>query len=154
MSPRACPSSTSPASSTPRGTSSTGPTPIPSSCPSGWVLAATRQDIQKWEVRDGGAWRFVQTDPDGNEWGFHGVFHGPQTPDQMIQTFEFEGVPGHVSFSEVRLEENDGKTIAHTHSVFMSLEDRDGMVQSGMETGVVEGYERLDELVAKLVPVA
>jgi uncharacterized protein YndB with AHSA1/START domain len=111
-------------------------------------------DIQKWEVGDGGAWRFVQTDPDGNEWGFHGVFHGPQTPDQMIQTFEFEGVPGHVSFSEVRLEENDGKTTAYTHSVFMSLEDRDGMVQSGMETGVVEGYERLDELVATLVPVA
>jgi uncharacterized protein YndB with AHSA1/START domain len=111
-------------------------------------------NVEKWEVRDGGAWRYVQTDPDGNLWGFHGVFHGAQTPDQMIQTFEFEGVPGHVSFSELRLEENDGKTTAYTHSVFMSLEDRDGMVQSGMETGVVEGYERLDELIAKLVPVA
>ncbi len=111
-------------------------------------------DVEKWEVRDGGAWRYVQTDPDGNTWGFHGVFHGPQTPDQMIQTFEFEGVPGHVSFSELRLEENGGKTTARTHVVFMSLEDRDGMVSSGMETGVVEGYERLDELIAKLVPVA
>jgi uncharacterized protein YndB with AHSA1/START domain len=111
-------------------------------------------NVEKWEVRDGGAWRYVQTDPDGNLWGVHGVFHGAQTPDQMIQTFEFEGVPGHVSFSELRLEENDGKTTAYTHSVFMSLEDRDGMVQSGMETGVVEGYERLDELIAKLVPVA
>lgn len=110
--------------------------------------------VDKWEVRDGGAWRYVQTDPDGTDWGFHGVFHGPQTPDQMIQTFEFEGVPGHVSFSELRLEEADGRTTARTHVVFMSLEDRDGMVQSGMEWGVVEGYERLDELVARLAPVA
>ena len=111
-------------------------------------------DLEKWEVRDGGAWRYVQTDPTGEKWGFHGVFHGPQTPDQMIQTFEFEGVPGHVSFSELRLEEKDGKTTARTHVVFMSLEDRDGMVQSGMEFGVVEGYERLDEIIAKLAPVA
>jgi uncharacterized protein YndB with AHSA1/START domain len=111
-------------------------------------------ELEKWEPRDGGAWRYVQTDPTGEKWGFHGVFHGPQTPDQMIQTFEFEGVPGHVSFSELRLEEKDGKTTARTHVVFMSLEDRDGMVQSGMEFGVVEGYERLDELVGKLAPVA
>lgn len=111
-------------------------------------------NVDQWEIRDGGAWRYVQTDKDGNEYAFHGVFHGPQTPDQMIQTFEFEGVPGHVSFSELRLEERDGKTLAKTHVVFMSLEDRDGMVASGMESGINEGYERLDELVARLVPTA
>jgi uncharacterized protein YndB with AHSA1/START domain len=110
--------------------------------------------VEKWDIRDGGAWRYVQTEANGTEWGFHGVFHGPQTPDQMIQTFEFEGVPGHVSFSELRLEEKDGKTLAKTHVVFMSIEDRDGMVASGMSTGVNEGYERLDELVARLVPTA
>lgn len=110
--------------------------------------------VEKWDVRDGGAWRYVQTDPDGKDWGFHGVFHGPQTPDQMIQTFEFDGVPGHVSFSELKLEDKDGKTIAKTHVVFMSVEDRDGMVQSGMSTGITEGYERLEELIARLVPVA
>ena len=110
--------------------------------------------VEKWDVRDGGAWRYVQTEPDGTEYGFHGVFHGPQTPDQMIQTFEFEGWPGRVSFSELRLEEQDGKTLAKTHVVFMSIEDRDGMVASGMATGINEGYERLDELVARLVPTA
>lgn len=108
--------------------------------------------VEKWDVRDGGAWRYVQTEADGTEYGFHGVFHGPQTPDQMIQTFEFEGWPGKVSFSELRLEELDGRTLATTHVVFMSIEDRDGMVGSGMSTGVIEGYERLDELVARLVP--
>jgi uncharacterized protein YndB with AHSA1/START domain len=110
--------------------------------------------VEQWDIRDGGAWRYVQTEADGTEWAFHGVFHGPQTPDQMIQTFEFEGVPGHVSFSELRLEEKDGKTLAKTHVVFMSIEDRDGMVASGMSTGINEGYERLDELVARLVPTA
>ncbi|MGH2462506.1 MAG: SRPBCC family protein [Candidatus Limnocylindria bacterium] len=108
--------------------------------------------VEKWDVHDGGAWRYVQTEANGTQWGFHGVFHGPQTPDQMIQTFEFDGVPGHVSFSELRLEEKDGKTVAKTHVVFMSVEDRDGMVGSGMATGINEGYERLDELVARLVP--
>jgi uncharacterized protein YndB with AHSA1/START domain len=108
--------------------------------------------VEKWEVHDGGAWRYVQTEADGTEWGFHGVFHGPQTPDQMIQTFEFEGWPGKVSFSELQLEDLGGRTLAKTHVVFMSIEDRDGMVESGMSTGVTEGYERLDELVARLVP--
>lgn len=118
--------------------------------PRGFVMK-----VEKWEVEDGGAWRYVQTDPEGKEWAFHGVFHGPQTPDQMIQTFEFEGVPGHVSFSQLRLEEVDGKTIAHTHVVFMSVEDRDGMVSSGMQWGVTEGFERLDALLPALAaPVA
>ncbi len=112
-------------------------------------------ELEKWEARDGGSWRYVQTDPDGGTWGFHGVFHGPQTPAQMIQTFEFEGVPGHVSISELKIEDlGNGRSRATTHVVFMSLEDRDGMVQSGMEFGVVQGFERLDELVALLAPVA
>lgn len=110
--------------------------------------------VEKWDVRDGGAWRYVQTEENGTQWGFHGVFHGPQTPDQMIQTFEFDGQPGHVSFSELQLEDLGGRTLAKTHVVFMSIEDRDGMVGSGMATGVNEGYERLDELVARLVPTA
>lgn len=111
-------------------------------------------DLQKWEARDGGSWRYVQTDPDGGTWAFHGVFHGPQTAEQMIQTFEFEGVPGHVSISELRIEDiGNGRSRASTHVVFMSLADRDGMVQSGMEFGVVQGFERLDELVANLAPV-
>lgn len=113
-----------------------------------------KMNVEKWEIRDGGAWRYVQTDQDGTEYAFHGVFHGPQTPEQMIQTFEWEGMPGHVSFSALALEERDGKTLAKTHVVFMSVEDRDGMVASGMEQGITEGYERLDELVARLVPTA
>ena len=111
--------------------------------------------IDTYEPRDGGKWRYVHSDADGNAWGFHGVFHGEQTPDGMLQTFEFEGAPGHVSLERLTLEERDGRTIARTHSVYQSVEARDAMVESGMEDGVNDGYERLDELLARLAqPVA
>jgi uncharacterized protein YndB with AHSA1/START domain len=111
--------------------------------------------LEKWEAWDGGSWRYIHTDPDGGEWAFKGVFHGPQTADQMIQTFEFEGFPGHVSISELKIEDlPEGRSRANTHVVFMSLADRDGMIESGMQTGVVPRFERLDELVASLAPVS
>lgn len=111
--------------------------------------------IDTFEPRDGGKWRYVHSDADGNAWAFHGVFHGEQSPDGMLQTFEFEGAPGHVSLEKLTLEERDGRTIARTHSVYQSIEARNAMVESGMESGVNDGYERLDELLAKLgQPVA
>lgn len=104
--------------------------------------------IEQWEVRDGGSYRYIHKDENG-AYGFHGVFHGVHAPHKIIQTFEFEGMPepGHVALDTLILEElEDGKTKATTISVFQTVEDRDGMAQSGMEKGVVEGYERLDEL--------
>lgn len=107
-------------------------------------------NIERWDVRDGGAWRFTHRDAEGNEYGFHGVFHGSPSPDGIVQTFEFEGAPGHVSLESLRLEERNGRTVVHTHSVYQSLEARDAMLQSGMADGMNEGYDRLDELVARL----
>jgi uncharacterized protein YndB with AHSA1/START domain len=109
--------------------------------------------IDRYEVRDGGTWRYVHIDPDGNEYGFHGVFHGDPSLDGIVQTFEFEGAPGHVQLETLTFEERNGKTLARTNSVFQSVEARDGMVASGMEYGINEGYERLDELIATLAPV-
>ncbi len=106
--------------------------------------------IDQYDVRDGGKWRYVSTDTGGNEYGFHGVFHGTPSPDSIVQTFEFEGVPGHVSLDTLTLEEQDGKTLARSVSSFQSVEDRDGMVSSGMEGGVHESHERLTELLARL----
>ncbi len=108
--------------------------------------------IDRFDLRDGGTWRYIHTDPEGNEFGFHGVFHGTPSPDGMVQTFEFEGAPGHVSMDTLTLEERDGKTIARTNSVFQSVEARDAMVASGMEQGMNEGFERLDELIATMAP--
>jgi uncharacterized protein YndB with AHSA1/START domain len=106
--------------------------------------------IDRYEVRDGGTWRYVHIDPDGNEYGFHGVFHGDPSLDGIVQTFEFEGAPGHVQLETLTFEERNGKTLARTNSVFQSVEARDAMIESGMEQGVNEGYERLDELLASL----
>jgi len=113
-----------------------------------------RMAVESWDVRDGGKWRYVHTDDDGNDWGFHGVFHGAPSPDRMVQTFEFEGAPGNVALDQLTLEERDGKTLVRTHSVYQTLEARDAMVASGMESGVNDGYDRLDDLLARLVPVA
>jgi len=109
--------------------------------------------IDRYDVEDGGKWRYIHRDQDGTEYGFHGVFHGTPSPDGMVQTFEFEGAPGHVSLDWLTFEERDGRTVLHGHSVFQSVQARDAMVQSGMEGGLSEAYERLDELIPKLVPV-
>ena len=107
--------------------------------------------IDRWDVRDGGTWRYVHAEEDGTEHGFHGVFHGTPSPDQIVQTFEYEGYPGHVSLDTASFEDRGGTTVVHMNSVFQSTEDRDGMLQSGMESGLNEGFERLDELLAELV---
>ena len=109
-----------------------------------------KMTVESWDVRDGGKWRYVNTDDDGNAWGFHGVFHGDQTPDGMLQTFEFEGSPGNVSLESLVFEDEDGKTVIRNHSVYQSVQARDAMIESGMEGGVNEGFDRLDELISKL----
>ena len=105
--------------------------------------------IDRYDARDGGTWRYVQKDADGNEYGFHGVFHGTPSPEAIVQTFEFEGVPGHVMLDTTTLEQRDGRTLMRTVSSFQSVEDRDGMVASGMERGVRDSGDRLEELLAR-----
>ena len=106
--------------------------------------------IDHFDVRDGGKWRYVRRDPKGNEYAFHGVFHGDPSLNGIVQTFGYEGVPGHVSMDTVTLERRNDRTLVRTVSSFQSVEDRDGMVASDMERGVVDSGERLDELLATL----
>ena len=110
--------------------------------------------IDTYDVRAGGSWRYLHRDDAGNEYGFHGVFHGEPSPDSMVQTFEFEGAPGHVSLDKLSLEEHDGRTTVHTHSVYQSHEARNAMVESGMAEGMNEGFDRLDVLLGRLFPAA
>ncbi len=110
--------------------------------------------IDRHDARDGGTWRYIHRDADGTEYGFHGVFHGTPSPDGIVRTFEFEGMPGHVSMETAIFEEHGGKTLLRLNAVFQSVEDRDGHVQSGMEEGVNDSMEGLAELVARLAPVS
>jgi uncharacterized protein YndB with AHSA1/START domain len=105
--------------------------------------------VDKQEARPGGAWRYLNRDADGNEVGFHGVYHQVKAPELLVSTFEFEGVPEHVSMDTLTFEEKNGGTLLSGKSVFQSVEDRDGMVQSGMEEGFAETLDRLEELLTK-----
>jgi uncharacterized protein YndB with AHSA1/START domain len=98
-------------------------------------------------------WRYVSRDKDGNEYAFHGVYHEVLAPQRIIDTFEFEGLPekGHVILETARFEElPGGRTRLNTQSVFQSIADRDGMLQSDMEGGVNESFDRLDELLVRM----
>jgi uncharacterized protein YndB with AHSA1/START domain len=110
--------------------------------------------MEEFEPRPGGMWRFVQKDEKGNEYRFHGVYHEVLAPERIIGTFEFDELPekGHVSLEVSRFEELPGnRTKMVSQSIYMSAADRDGMLQNGMEEGVNEGYERLDELLEKMM---
>jgi uncharacterized protein YndB with AHSA1/START domain len=107
--------------------------------------------IERYDLRDAGSWRYLHADDSGNEYGFHGVFHGEPSTDGIVQTFEFEGAPGNVQMDTITFEERDGGTIVRTNSVFQTVEARDAMYQSGMAEGMTEGYQRLEELLAKQI---
>ena len=109
--------------------------------------------IIRFEPKSGGGWRYVQKDRNGKEFGFHGVYHEVLPPEMMIDTFEFEGLPekGHVSFETAKFEALSGeKTRLVIQTIFQSVQDRDAMIQSGMEGGMNESFERLDELLAEI----
>jgi len=108
--------------------------------------------IDVLEPGSGGRWRFIHATKDGHEFGFHGVCHEATAPERLIRTFEFEGLPerGHVVLETATFEVLPGdRTKVTIQSVFRSVQDRDGMIMSGMEKGVVESHEKLDELLAQ-----
>ncbi|MCW2771352.1 MAG: ATPase [Aeromicrobium sp.] len=103
------------------------------------------------EARHGGTWTLVQRNPEGQEFAFRGVFHGDPTPELTLRTFEWLGMPGHVSFESLRVEDlGGGRCRVRTTSVFLATADRDGIREMGMDGGVIEGYERLDEVLESM----
>ncbi len=114
-----------------------------------WGPSYLTTSVEKIDARPGGTWRIVQHDAQGNEYAFHGVFH-EVAPERTVDTFEWEGMPGHVSLQTTTLEEHGGKTTLTLNVIFQSVEDRDGMVDSDMRKGVEEGMNRLDELLRRL----
>jgi uncharacterized protein YndB with AHSA1/START domain len=104
--------------------------------------------IDTWDCRTGGSYRYVH-ERDGEEYGFRGTFHEVRPDELIVQTFTFEGFPDGVALEKLTLEDlGGGRTRLVATSLVDSFEGRDAFVASGMETGVVEGYERLDEVLA------
>jgi uncharacterized protein YndB with AHSA1/START domain len=105
--------------------------------------------IEHWDARTGGSWRYRAGDESGPDMGFWGCFHEVRPDERLVQTFSFEGAPDGVSLETMTFEElPDGRTRTTALSVVESLEIRDAILASGMEVGVVEGFEKLDELLA------
>jgi uncharacterized protein YndB with AHSA1/START domain len=121
----------------------------PKLLPEWWGPKGVTTTVDKMDVRFVGIWRFVQRDTNGNEYAFHGVYHEVTAPERLVYTFEFEGMPGHVLLETITFEEFEGKTKLTDQAVFQTVEDRDGMLQSGMEEGAAESMDRFAELLAK-----
>jgi uncharacterized protein YndB with AHSA1/START domain len=110
-------------------------------------------ELETFEPKSGGRWRYVQVDKEGNKFGFHGSFHEVLIPERIIDTFEYEELPerGHIILQKAVFEElPNGRSKVIAQAVFFSVADRDGLIESGMEIGVNEGYERLDEILENL----
>jgi uncharacterized protein YndB with AHSA1/START domain len=103
--------------------------------------------IETMDFREGGAWRFVQTDKEGNIHAFRGIYKEIHAPERLVYTFEYEPMAGHITTDTILFQElPGGRTKISAKTTFDSLEDLDGMLQSGMDGGAVETWDRLEEL--------
>jgi uncharacterized protein YndB with AHSA1/START domain len=122
-----------------------------------WQAHTDPEQIPKWwadtkvdtfELKVGGAWRFVSSGEDGKENAFKGIFKELDEPKKIVRTFEYEPWPGHVMTESVTFEPMpDGKTKQITVSKYENIGDLEGMVGSGMERGATLGLDRLAKLV-------
>jgi uncharacterized protein YndB with AHSA1/START domain len=109
----------------------------------------TKMQIEHWDMRTGGSYRYRASN-EGFDVGFYGSFHEVRPDERLVQTFTFDGAPDGVSLETATFEDlPNGRTRTTILSVVESLEIRDAILSSGMDVGVIEGYERLDELLAK-----
>lgn len=116
-----------------------------------WWGRGHRLEIERLEVERGGHWRFVEHGPDGVH-GFEGRYREVTPPERLVHTFEWDGMPGYVVVQTVTLEDlGDGRTRVVNTSLFHTSEERDGMLESGMEQGLNESYAALDRLLASQV---
>ncbi|MDQ3778056.1 MAG: SRPBCC family protein [Actinomycetota bacterium] len=122
----------------------------PELIPEWWGPRDTTTVVDQMDVRPGGSWRFVIRDSDGSESGFRGTYREITPPERIVQTFEWEGMPGHVSVETATFEDLGDRTRVTTVALFHTSEERDGMLASGMERGLNETYARLDELLERL----
>jgi uncharacterized protein YndB with AHSA1/START domain len=113
-----------------------------------WWGRGNRLEVVRMEVERGGHWRYVEHGPDGAN-GFEGRYREVVPPERLVQTFEWDGMPGYVSVTTTTLEDlGDGRTRVVTHALFHTPEERDGMLQAGMKQGLDESYAALDRVLA------
>lgn len=118
--------------------------------PQWWGFRTSQTLVDRMDLREGGAWRYIEIDKDGNEHAFSGIYKEIVPPERLVYTFEYEPLPGHISTDTITLEElPGGLTLVNARTTFDSVEDLDGMIESGMEVGATETWDRLEELLAR-----
>jgi uncharacterized glyoxalase superfamily protein PhnB/uncharacterized protein YndB with AHSA1/START domain len=110
-------------------------------------IFTTTVDIMN--VRPGGEWRIIHRDAAGNQHAFRGVYHEVRPNERLVKTFEYENMPGHALLEIITFEDHEGGTRVVEKSVFQSVEERDGMVKTGMESGVKDSHDRFAALMQK-----
>jgi uncharacterized protein YndB with AHSA1/START domain len=112
-----------------------------------WGPRGTSTTVERMDVRPGGVWRFViRNDSDGEQSTFKGVYREVAAPERIVQSFEWEGMPGHVVIETAGFEALGERTRVRGVSLFHTTEERDGMLASGMERGLSDSHDRLAEL--------
>lgn len=122
----------------------------PTLIPEWWGPRDTTTVVDEMDLRTGGSWRFVIRNRDGSETAFRGTYRELAPPERVVQTFEWEGLPGHVAVETATFEALGERTKVTTVALFHTTQERDGMLGSGMERGANETYARLDELLERL----
>lgn len=121
----------------------------PELIPEWWGPRGTRTTVDEMDVRTGGDWRFLVESSDGSGTAFRGTYREVTPPERIVQTFEWDGMPGYVSVDSTEFIDLGEQTRVVSTSLFYTTEERDGMIDSGMEGGLSETYERLDEVLAR-----
>jgi len=122
----------------------------PELIPQWWGPRGTTARVDRMDVETGGDWRFVIRNSDGSETGFRGTYRDVVAPERIVQTFEWEGMPGYISVETATFEDLGDRTKLTSIALFYTTEERDGMLDSGMERGLNETYSRFDEVLAGL----
>jgi uncharacterized protein YndB with AHSA1/START domain len=121
----------------------------PQLIPGWWGPRRMTTTVERMDVRVGGDWRFVMADPDGQQQAFKGVYREVAPPERVAQSFEWEGLPGHVIVETATFDDLGGRTKVSTVSLFHTAQERDRMLASGMEGGLTESHDRFAELLAQ-----
>jgi uncharacterized protein YndB with AHSA1/START domain len=117
-----------------------------------WWGRGNPLDVERDDVAAGGRWRYVEHAPDGTH-GFEGRYREVSPPERIVRTFEYDGMPGYVIVETLELEAvGDEQTRVVTNSLFHTVEERDGMLHSGMTDGMAESYDALDRVLAAMGP--
>lgn len=115
-----------------------------------WGPASVQVSVEALDPKPGGLWRYIHRTDDGTEYVHFGVFHEVTAPERLIYTYELAGMGGGPGIVTLTLEDRGGKTAITETSLYPSVEIRDAVVQSGMEGGAAESYDRMEALLNTL----